>query len=422
MESYKDVRVYVVQSEVLNEVCRALAYLRKDQIAPGENSCLPFEEYIKLVNKGNLDSSIYQRWGTKLFNAMICAGIMNDVGIQKNEFFKLRNCSLYESPLVREVWDKAFTIREQISRLVEQYRLFKQINVVLVPVPTCPPPLMGRFGASVSDRDAVTILLGFGCPPVDYWPVFGMSYSFFVRGAIHYIIKEWLIQFVGIHGFQIADAELRRLRRMLHVLLVSKLEGVDLENTVSESVSCHERQDIADLDLWWEAPNWDTSVMLFIESIKSRKTPRRLNSSCPPPTTLYRALRVAKVVVTDYRMDPQDLHLSSLNGVLRFEYDPTRIDGVHVQSFDVIPWTHPSVHELCLKNGITIQNGIIRTNTCSIPREFAVCLIIDVYEGNRWRLVLICPDRTEVKIHESLLTNLHKRYAIFDAFSGSLIE
>ncbi|WP_164779428.1 hypothetical protein [Paenibacillus kobensis] len=320
-------------------------------------------------------------------------------------------------------------IKEYLVPLIQDYKIAEVIELKLYPLSTMPPPQLGRFGASLSKATSTSIHLAFGSPPLHLWNDFNLTVSFFARGSIHYLVKEWLLAHAGEYG-EVKEGLKPYLNNLVSAIILieaDKFLSSDLELIFHEE-DRHIYQ--------WALSQYNGKVGFGDHLIQYVRT---LNANWPPPNLAEvqqeTPMTVVHTIQKKVRVSIQDQYGLLENTQWIGDYyeivDPSvRIgsDGVH--AFLVLPWNSAEAEEVCSRHHI--RNG---NDSAAVEYDHAaglahfdtsktLCLLIDRKPEEPWQFVMLCPSvRSDIgySIGASVLSQIHTPIAFVDSTSGRRI-
>ena len=420
--------VRVGRYPLLLELCRAINELRKDQlwVASQERNYPP--ALLNLIRNRGLRSNVYRYWGSLFLKDMLAIETEPEVKLLKRilsasaENKDIGGMAEYEDYLATQ----CEAIKEYIAPLIRDYKIAEVVELKLYPLSTMPPPQLGRFGASLSKATSTTVHLAFGSPPLHLWNDFNLTVSFFARGGIHYLVKEWLLAHSGEYG------EVKEGLKPHLINLVSAIILIEADQFFSSNIDLifHEEDRLI--------YRWALSQYSGKAGFGDHLIPyiRSLNANWPPPNLgevqQETPVTVVHTIQKKVRISIKDQYGLLANSQWIGDYyelaDPSiRIgtDGVH--AFLVLPWNSDEAEAVCSRHRIRSSNdgavveydhatGLARFDTAK-----TLCLLIDHEPGELWQFVMLCPsDRSETGyyIESSVLSQIHTPIAFVDTASG----
>lgn len=420
--------VRVGRYPLLLELCRAISELRKDQLwdVPPERNYPP--ALLNLIRNRGLRSNVYRYWGSLFLKDMLAVETEPEVKLLKrilsafaeNKDFGVM--AVYEDYLAAQ----CEAVKAYIAPLIQDYKIAEVVELKLYPLSTMPPPQLGRFGASLSKATSTSIHLAFGSPPLHLWNDFNLTVSFFARGGIHYLVKEWLLARSGEYG------EVKEGLKPHLINLVSAIILIEADKFFSSNLELifHEEDRLI---YQWALAQYSGKVGFGDHLIPYI---RRLNANWPPPNleevrqetpmtvvhTIQKKVRVAVkdeyglLVNTQWIEDYYEIVDSSV-----------RISSDEAHAFLILPWNSAEAKEVCSRHSIRSRNddaaveyehamGLERFDTAT-----TLCLLIDREPGEPWQFVMLCPSiRSDAGyfIETSVLSQIHTPIAFIDSASG----
>ncbi|MDM5279839.1 hypothetical protein QUF95_20765 [Paenibacillus silvae] len=424
-------RVRVGQYPLLLELCRAINELRQDKLwtVPIERNFPP--ALLNLIRNRGLRSNVYRYWGSLLLKDMLAVETGPEVKLVKRILGASADHKADEVMAEYENYlaSQCEAIREYLAPLVRNYDIAEVVELKLYPLSTMPPPQIGRFGASLSKAMTTSVHLAFGAPPLQLWDDFNLNVSFFARGGIHYLVKEWLLAHEGEYG-----AVKEGLKPYL-INLVSAIILIEVDHFFSTNIDLvfHEEDKLV---YQWALGQYDGKMGFgnhLIEYVRS------LNAHWPPPhleearrdipmTVVHTIQKKVRVYIQDqYNLlantrwiaDYYDIAGSEDEGELELAYP-----------FLVLPWDAEGAAEICSRHHIqrSYHEAAVTYEHMTGQKQFdttdTLCLLIDHDVETSWKFVLLCPSvRTEpgYYIETSVLSQIHTPIAFVDFASGRRI-
>lgn len=421
--------VRVGRYPLLLELCRAINELRQDQlwVAPQERNYPP--ALLNLIRNRGLRSNVYRYWGSLFLKDMLAVETGPEVKLLKrilSGFAENKDRGImaeYEDYLAVQ----AEAIRDYLAPLIQRYKMAEVIELKLYPLATMPPPQLGRFGASLSKATSTSIHLAFGAPPLDLWNDFNLTVSFFARGAMHYLVKEWLLVHAGECG------EIKEGLKPHLINLVSAIILIEVDTFFSSNLEFifHEEDRLI---YQWALAQYNGGKVGFGDHLIDYV--RSLNANWPPPhlgeVQQETPMTVVHTIQKRIQVAIQDQCGLLANTQWIGDYydivDPSaQRESERTRAFVVLPWNSAEAEAVCSRHQIRDaddgaaveydhETGLRRFDTTR-----TLCLLIDHQPGEPWQFVLLCPaGRSESGycIETSVLSQIHTSIAFVDSTSG----
>lgn len=406
--------------------------MRQDQlwVVPQERQYPP--ALLNLIRNRGLRSNVYRYWGSMFLKDMLAVETGPEVKLLKrilNGFVENKDAGMmaeYEDYLAAQ----GGAIKDYLAPLIQHYKMAEVIELKLYPLATMPPPQLGRFGASLSKATSTSIHLAFGAPPLDLWQDFNLTVSFFARGAIHYLVKEWLHVHAGEYG------EIKEGLKPHLINLVSAIILIEVDTFFTSNLEFifHEEDRLI---YQWALSQYSGGKVGFGNHLIHYV--RSLNTSWPPPHleevqqetpmtvvhTIQKKVRVAirdqcgLLANTQWIGDYYDI----VDPSIQTEADGTR-------AFLVLPWNSAEAEEICSRHQMRHSEdaAAVEYDHAAGRGRFdtskTVCLLIDREPGEPWQFVMLCPaapSDTGYYIETSVLSQIHTPIAFVDSTSGRRI-
>ncbi|WP_062836278.1 hypothetical protein [Paenibacillus amylolyticus] len=424
--------VRVGRYPLLLELCRAINELRQDQlwIAPEERHYPP--ALLNLIRNRGLRSNVYRYWGSLFLRDMLALENGPEVKLLKRilsssvEKRKFGVMDEYENHLSTQ----CESIKEYIAPLVQNFNIAEVIELKLYPLSTMPPPQIGRFGASLSKATSTSVHLAFGSPPIPLWDKFNLTESFFARGGIHYLVKEWLHAYAGEFG-EIKDGLKPHLINLVSVVIL-----IEVDHFFSTNLDFvfHEEDRMIyrwALSQYTGKVGFGDHLIQYINNLNTNWPPPNLEEAQQEtPLTVVHTIQMKSRV---YIQDPFSL-LASTRWIGDY-YDIVNSDMVEERSeaipFLVMPWNSAKAEQIYSRHRMWIsQDGAVidyeyLTGMERFDTDKTLCLLIDREPGESWRFVMLCPSVRSDKgyfIETSDLSQIHTPIAFIDSVSGRRIR
>jgi len=424
-------RVRVGQYPLLLELCRAINELRQDKLwtVPKERNYPP--ALLNLIRNRGLRSNVYRYWGSLLLKDMLAVQSEPEVKLVKRILSASADTKAdevmaeYESHLASQ----CEAIREYLAPLIQNFDIAEVVELKLYPLSTMPPPQIGRFGASLSKATTTSVHLAFGAPPLHLWDDFNLTVSFFARGGIHNLVKEWLLAHEGEYG------EVKEGLKPYLINLVSAIILMEVDHFFSTNFDLvfHEEDKLV---YQWALSQYDGKMGFGNHLIQYV---RNLNADWPPPhlgdvrhdvpmTVVHTIQKKVRVSISDqYNLLANTRWIADYYDIAEAEDD----GGLgRAYPFLVLPWNAEGAAEICSRHHIqhSYHEAAVTYEHMTGQKQFdttdTLCLLIDDDAESSWKFVLLCPSArtgSGYYIETSVLSQIHTAIAFVDSASGRRI-
>ncbi|WP_405155217.1 hypothetical protein [Paenibacillus sp. FSL K6-0108] len=423
--------VRVGRYPLLLELCRAINELRQDQLwtVPEERNYPP--ALLNLIRNRGLRSNVYRYWGSMFLRDMLAIENGPEVKLLKRilsasvENMDFGVMAEYENHLATQ----CEAIKEYIAPLIQNFGIAEVVELKLYPLSTMPPPQIGRFGASLSKATSTSVHLAFGSPPLHLWNQFNLTESFFARGGIHYLVKEWLYAHAGEYG------EIKEGLKPHLINLVSVAILIEVDHFFSTNLDFVFHGEDRLIYRW--ALSQYTGKVGFGDHLIQYID--HLNTNWPPPnleeTQQETPLTVVHTIQMKSRVSIQDpFALLANTRWIGDYYDIVDADmgseRNEAKPFLVLPWNSAKADEICTRHRMRKRHdgAVVDYEHMTALEQFdttkTLCLLIDREPGESWRFVMLCPSvrsDTGYFIETSDLSQIHTPIAFVDSASGRRI-
>ena len=424
-------RVRVGQYPLLLEMCRAINELRQDKLwtVPQERNYPP--ALLNLIRNRGLRSNVYRYWGSLLLKDMLAVQTGPEVKLVKRILAASADNKADEvmAEYENHMASQCEAIREYIAPLIQNFDIAEVVELKLYPLSTMPPPQIGRFGASLSKATSTSVHLAFGAPPLHLWDDFNLTVSFFARGGMHYLVKEWLLAHEGEYG------EVKEGLKPYLINLVSAIILIEVDHFFSTNIDLvfHEEDKLV---YQWALSQYDGKLGFgdhLVQYVRS------LNAHWPPPhleevrhdipmTVVHTIQKKVRVSVKDqYNLLANTRWIADYYDIAESEDEG---GSGRTYPFLVLPWNAEGAAEICSRHHIqhSHHEAAVTYDHTSGQKQFGttdtLCLLIDQDADASWKFVLLCPSvRTEpgYYIETSVLSQIHTPIAFVDSASGRRI-
>lgn len=403
----------------LEELCSIISKIRNENtIREGVKEQYP-KCIINLLSKVK-DLNAYRYWGSRFLYFET---------LQKDNFeMKLLNSvftpslSIYKWSLNKLKESHFITLVEDLKSLLNELQLknlfrFSQINVKLIPLFTCPPPQLGRFGISYTEHNKINIILAFGCPEHKYWNDFNIDTHFFLRGCLHYITKEWIGLLEKNKNITLKHDIRKYLIKLIPIIIQKKY------NLISENIDSYLFSD--DRQIYkWSLSHFDYADISYNNLLEYIV---KINNKWPPYIYNNEKLDSPKTIIELIQNKKYTFKVIDEHNLLK---NKSWIEDVFIleaseKSFEIVllPWGSEEATLVKKRNDkITYDSFKTYIGNIVIDESVHLLVLIDYKQENKWRLVFILPkDNNDLKIAPSVITQMYSDLVVIDRITGRKI-